>query len=323
MARDVSVIVCAYTLDRWGWLTEALRSAAAQVPPPTEVILVVDHNPELFARARAELSEVRVVENAGVTGLSSGRNTGLATATGEIAVFLDDDAEADQGWLAALLAPYQDPQVFATGGRVVPIWETARPRWMPDEFDWVVGCSYRGLPEMEAPIRNPIGCSMSVRRQAAIAAGGFRTEVGRVGTIPAGCEETDLAIRLARLLPGSSVVYAPGSTVRHHVPASRSSTAYFWSRCFQEGRSKAILSRLEGSAAALSSERSYTLGVLPAGILRGLGHTLGGDPGGVLRAAAIATGLYVTALGYVSAGAGRRSRPATVTPDRAVESRPA
>jgi GT2 family glycosyltransferase len=301
LTRDVSVIVCAYTLDRWDQLTEALRSAAGQLPPPREVILVVDHNPALFARARAEFAGVQVLENAGVPGLSGGRNTGLAAATGEIAVFLDDDAEADVGWLAALLHPYDDENVVATGGRVLPNWETARPRWMPDEFDWVVGCSYRGLPEREAPIRNPIGCSMSLRRLAAVDAGGFRTEVGRVGTIPAGCEETDIAIRLGRLLPGSRVVYAPASTVRHHVPASRARWAYYWSRCYQEGRSKAILSRLEGSAAALSSERSYTLRVLPAGVLRGLSQAVRGDPGGAQRAAAIVVGLYVTAFGYISA----------------------
>jgi GT2 family glycosyltransferase len=300
------VIVCAYTLDRWDQLTEALRSAAEQLPPPKEVILVVDHNQALFARARAEFSGVRVLENAGVPGLSGGRNTGLAAATGEIAVFLDDDAEADPGWLTALLRPYDDERVVATGGKVLPDWETARPRWMPDEFDWVVGCSYRGLPKTEAPIRNPIGCSMSLRRKAAVDAGGFRTEVGRVGTIPAGCEETDIAIRMGRLVPGSRVTYAPASTVRHHVTANRARWAYFWSRCYQEGRSKAILSRLEGSAAALSSERSYTLRVLPAGVLRGLGQAARGDPGGALRAAAIVVGLYVTAVGYVSARIGKR-----------------
>jgi GT2 family glycosyltransferase len=308
LTRDVSVIVCAYTLDRWDQLSEALRSAAGQAPPPIEVILVVDHNPDLFERARVEFPDVRVVENAGVKGLSGGRNTGLAEASGEIAAFLDDDAEADPGWLAALLAPYEDGRVVATGGKVVPVWDTARPRWMPEEFDWVVGCSYRGLPQAEAPVRNPIGCSMSLRRQAAVDAGGFSTEVGRVGTIPAGCEETDLAIRLRRLTPGSQVVYVPVSTVRHHVPASRARWAYFRSRCYQEGRSKAILSKLEGPSAALSSERSYALKVLSAGVVRGIGQALRGDRGGAQRAAVILAGLYITALGYVGGAAGRMGR---------------
>jgi GT2 family glycosyltransferase len=305
MTRDVSVIVCSYQLDRWDEMTAALRSAAEQVPPPTEVILVADHNHELFVRAQRELSGVRVVENVGIKGLSGARNTGLQTATGEIAVFLDDDAEADPGWLVALVAPYDDERVIVTGGKAVPIWETGRPRWMPDEFDWVVGCSYRGLPQGEALIRNPIGCSMSLRRQAAVNAGGFLTEVG---SVPAsvGCEETELAIRLRRLLPWSRIVYVPTSTVRHHAPASRARWTYFRSRCFQEGRSKAILSRLEGTKSGLSSERSYATRVLPAGVLRGVGQLLRGDRGGAQRAAAIVAGLCITMSGYVSGRVGRR-----------------
>jgi GT2 family glycosyltransferase len=307
LTRDVSVIVACYTLDRWDVMTAALRSAVEQVPPPTEVILVVDHNPELLARAQRELSAVKVVDNVGSRSASGSKNAGLHAATGEIAVFLDDDAEADPGWLAALVAPYDDERVMGTGGKALPIWETGRPRWMPEEFDWVVSCSYRGLPTAKALIRNATGPSMSLRRQPAVDAGGFRTEVGTVPT-RLGCEETELAIRLRRLHPGSRVVYVPASTVRHHAPASRARWTFFQSRCFHEGRAKATLSRLEGAKAGLSAELSYTTRVLPAGVLRGLGQLLRGDPGGAQRAAAIVAGLCITTFGYVTGRFGLQSR---------------
>jgi O-antigen biosynthesis protein len=300
LTGDVSVVVCAYTLDRWPTTTAALRSALVQVPPAHEVILVVDHNPALYDRARREISGVEVVESTGARGLSGARNTGLDLATGDLVIFLDDDAEADPGWLASLVAPYTDEHVVGTGGRVLAVWERGRPRWMPEEFDWVVGCSYRGLPTVEAPVRNPIGCSMSFRRDAAREAGGFRTEIGRVGTLLTGGEETDLAIRIRRLQPGSQILYEPAATVRHHLPASRARWAYFRSRCYHEGRSKAILARLEGTARGLSSERSYATRVLPAGVLRGLGELLRGDWGGAQRAAAIVAGLTITTIGYIS-----------------------
>jgi hypothetical protein len=92
---------------------------------------------------------------------------------------------------------------------------------------------------------------------------------------------------------------------------------YYTSRCYQEGRSKAILSRLEGSDAALSSERSYTLRVLPAGVIRGVIQAVRGDFGGAQRAAAIIVGLYVTAFGYVSARVEDRRGPTTERPTRA------
>jgi GT2 family glycosyltransferase len=289
-------------------MSSAIRSVFAQVPQPREVILVVDHNPGLFDRARRELSGVAVVESAGVRGLSGARNTGLELAAGDLVVFLDDDAEADAGWLAALVAPYADERVIATGGRVLPVWDTGRPTWMPEEFDWVVGCSYRGLPATEAPIRNPIGCSMSIRRKAAVDAGGFRTGMGRLGALLAGCEETELAIRMRRLSPDSEVTYVPTSTVRHHLPGSRARWSYFRSRCYQEGRSKAMLARFEGTKTGLSSERAYTARVLPAGVLRGIGQLLRGDRGGGKRAAAIVAGLCITIIGYASERIQRRGR---------------
>ena len=83
-----------------------------------------------------------------------------------------------------------------------PRWPERRPRWLPPEFDWVVGCSYRGLPETVSVVRNPIGASMSLRTSLALEAGGFDDAVGRVGTSPRGCEETELAIRLTASPPG-------------------------------------------------------------------------------------------------------------------------
>ena len=40
----------------------------------------------------------------------------------------------------------------------MPLWLGERPSWFPDEFLWVVGCSYRGLPEEASlPWRNARG----------------------------------------------------------------------------------------------------------------------------------------------------------------------
>ena len=52
-----------------------------------------------------------------------------------------------------------------------PWWPELAPRWLPEEFYWVVGCSYRGLPESVGPVRNPIGASMSMRTVPALQAG--------------------------------------------------------------------------------------------------------------------------------------------------------
>jgi hypothetical protein len=54
----ISVIICAFTEERWEATVAAIKSAHEQTLPPDEVILVIDHNPALFERARATLSGI-------------------------------------------------------------------------------------------------------------------------------------------------------------------------------------------------------------------------------------------------------------------------
>jgi cellulose synthase/poly-beta-1,6-N-acetylglucosamine synthase-like glycosyltransferase len=290
----VSVVVCAYTMARWDLLGRALRSVRSQTTPALEVLLVVDHCPELLARAQARFEGVRVLPNAGTVGLSGARNTGVAAARGRVVAFLDDDA------------------VVGVGGHVAPEWEDGKPAWFPQEFNWVVGCSYVGQPTVASVVRNPIGANMSFRRDPVLAVGGFSAEVGRVGSRPAGCEETDLSIRVVRRDPTSLIVLEPRAVVRHHVPGNRTRWAYFWRRCWAEGLSKASVSRLTDPRSALSSERSYPLRTLPRGAARGLADAVRHrGSGGAARALVIGAGLAITAAGYATGRAGRGATPHT------------
>lgn len=308
----MSVVICAYTLDRWSHLERAVASVLDQRPPAREVVVVVDHNPELFDRARHRWDDsstgtgdgfdrrVRVLPNGGAPGLSGARNTGVGACSSEIVAFLDDDAEAEQGWIERLAAAYSDPRVAACGGAAVAALTGARPAWWPVEFDWVVGCSYRGLPTTTAIVRNLIGANMSVRRELLVGLGGFHEGIGRVGCRPLGCEETDLFIRLGQRWPEARIVYEPAAGVRHSVAPARLSWRYFRSRCFAEGLSKASVAARVGSQRALAAERSYTVRVLPAGMARGLRDACRGQQGAGLRALAIGAGLAMTTAGYVT-----------------------
>jgi glycosyltransferase involved in cell wall biosynthesis len=308
----VTVVVCAYTMARWRLLDRALQSAREQTVPPLEVLLVVDHCPELLLRADELGGRPRLLANTGSPGLSAARNTGVAAARGDVVAFLDDDAVATPDWLERLVAPYADPRVAAVGGRVVAEWEQGKPAWFPEEFNWVVGCSYVGQPTEVAPVRNPIGANMSFRRDLLVAAGGFSCDVGRVGARPLGCEETELSIRLVHQVPGAVILLTPDAVVHHHVPGARSRWSYFWRRCWAEGLSKASVSRLAGARQALTSERSYTTHTLPHGTVQGIGDVLRRrDPAGAARALAISAGLAVTTAGYA---VGRMGGPRAAAP---------
>ena len=304
----MSVIICAYTDRRWPVLVDAVASARAQVPAPLEVVLVIDHNDALLARARAELAGdgVTVVANAQAQGLSGARNTGVAAARADVVAFLDDDAIARPGWLASLTAAYADADVIGTGGVAVPRWESRRPDWFPEEFLWVVGCTYRGLPEQPGPIRNPIGANMAFRRAACTGAGGFSHGIGRVGKTPLGCEETELSIRVRAANDGATILQVPGAVVDHLVTTERVRWAYFRSRCWAEGLSKALVTDSVGHDAALASERTYATRTLPLGVARGVRDALRGDLAGLVRAAAIVAGLGITTAGFLRGTVARR-----------------
>ncbi|MGH8906048.1 MAG: glycosyltransferase [Egibacteraceae bacterium] len=299
----VSVVICVYTSERWRIFRQAVGAVTAQ--QPGELIIVVDHNPELLERTQTAFDRARVVPNSHRRGLAGARNVGVEAAHGDIVVFLDDDAVPLPGWLAALTAPFADPAVLGVGGAVRPWWAKERPRWFPDEFLWVVGCSYRGLPQTRAPIRNPIGASMAYRRSVLMEVGGFDTALGRVGKHPVGCEETELAIRAARRYPDGLHLYEPSAVVRHRVPAERATCSYFLRRCYAEGQSKAQVTRRTDGHVVLTTERAYTRRVLPSALLRSARAALRGDMRMAGRAAAVTLGLLATVAGYTW-GRGRR-----------------
>ena len=301
-AAPLTSVICCYTENRWEQLVTAIGSVQQDVS--AEVLVVVDHNDQLWERLRAHFgTRVRIVPNRFSRGLSGARNTALFEASTEVVAFLDDDAEAPLDWGATLMAAFADVSVAAVGGGAVPVWPGRAPRWFPEEFGWVVGCSYVGMPTVAGPVRNVIGCNMAVRREQALAIGGFSEGLGRTGADVAGCEETLLCIELTTENPGSHVRFLPDLKVRHSVSADRVSPRYLVRRCFGEGRSKAVVVAATGSA-GLSAERSHAIRVLPLGVVRGVLAPLRGDLWGPVRAATIVVGTVSTAIGYLT---GRRS----------------
>jgi glucosyl-dolichyl phosphate glucuronosyltransferase len=308
-APAATVVICVYTDKRWDDIMEAVESVAAQDVPAAETIVLVDHNDALLSRAEQAFGPrgVRVLPNAHAQGLSGGRNTAIAAAAGDVVVFLDDDAAARPGWLAALLAPYSDPTVVAVGGVAHPRWPGTRPAVLPGaepgngdatgELDWIVGCTYTGQPTEQAEVRNLMGCNMSFRREVFERVGGFAEDIGRIGKNPLGCEETELCIRARQVYAAAGekirIVFEPRAIVDHRVSEDRVEWAYLRRRSWAEGLSKAAVSKLVGSDDALETERSYVAKILPAAVLRELKDKR------VASAAAVVTALAFTSAGYV------------------------
>jgi len=295
----VSVVTAAFAMERWDNLQEAVASVRVQTMRALEMIVVIDHNQALLHRAQRELEGVIVLPNAGSKGASGARNTGVAASHGEVVAFLDDDVVASPTWLESLLHHFADPDVVGVGGSMAPLWAGGRPRWFPHEFDWVVGASYRGMPEEATRVRNVWSCNMAIPRRTFDSIEGFREHFGKVGgrSRP---EDTDLCLRAAAAHPGGTWIYEPAAIAGHRVPLRRTTVGFFLRRCLNEGSGKAALAALNGARESTSAERQYTRRVLPEGILRGVRDTVRGEVSGTLRSLAIAVGLSCAVAGFLA-----------------------
>lgn len=294
----VTVGITCHSEARWTQLVEAIASVRSQ-DHPHRVVVSVDHNRPLYERLRTHYGdEVEVVENQYQRGVSGSRNTiGLAAST-PLVVFLEDDAFAEPGWLTALVQAMSAEHVIGAGSRILPVWQTREPNWFPGEFGWVIGATLPEAGQMPVPARNVWTGGMIVRREVFAEVGGFRADFGKVGDVSEP-EDTELCLRMARTRPGAQWLRVPAAVIGHHVPAERSSVAFFLRRCWLEGRGKAALATLTGNRSdrveALSEESSYLRRVLPRGLRAYLRQ---GDAAGLAKAGMVVAGAATTGLGF-------------------------
>ena len=143
-------------------------------------------------------------------GIAFARNFGLQKATGSIVVFIDDDIVPAPSWLGALIEPFDDPEVGATGGAVLP--DLA-------DINTVGRCvSFLGFPAgglkryfeangMNEQTKHISGGNCAFRAQLAREIGGF-DEFMRSGV-----EDTDFFARMSALK--RKMLFVPRAFVFH------------------------------------------------------------------------------------------------------------
>jgi GT2 family glycosyltransferase len=291
----VSIVIPTHAEDRWASLVRTVACAKSQIYTPAEIVVVVDHNPALYRRARRDLAGVTVLENLYAQGVSGNRNTGAFYTHTALIAFMDDDVISEPDWLGHLVAPFADPEVVGSGGGISPAWEGPAPKWMPEEFLWAVGGSYAGMPTVTAPIRNVWSASMVVRRETFMAVGGFRTGFGKLNgrNRP---EDTELCLRMSAVGSGRWM-YVPSAVIRHEVPAVRSTFAFFLRRCYAEGRGKIQMAGLHKTTDSLGAERDY-LRSLPRAVVRNIAAaSRGRSVAHALKAGSVLAGVAAAGVG--------------------------
>lgn len=204
-------------------------------------------------------------------GLAYARAMGLRVATGDIAVFMDDDVLADPQLLEHLLAAYQETRADALGVQVQLRWEVPRPHWLSDELLEDLGRYYPAATRLvlSPPMSLSSHC-FSVKIDVLHAIGGFSLLLNKSLSMPATLEIEELCQRLYNA--GYNLWYEPAAIVAHRVTAARVKRSFFMKRAYWQGRSR-ILARYANTHSYRKSTTSDLLPMLRA-IGKGLGHFL-------------------------------------------------
>jgi glycosyltransferase involved in cell wall biosynthesis len=247
---DVSVVIA--TFDRARDLGDTLASLSRVQTARSWELIVVDNNSTDDTRRTVENHSTMfpvdlryVVETR--QGRSPALNTGIALARGGVIVTTDDDVRVESDWLDRTVEGLERLGCGYIGGRVLPIWQAPRPRWLPDHGGkhWAVIALLDYGPEpIEFGARVPLGVNMAFRRWALDRAGLLDPDTGRKAGTLLGQEVREWCIR-ARAA-GVRGFYLPEMVVRHVIPAARLRKSYFRRWFFWRGISRARLYERSG-----------------------------------------------------------------------------
>lgn len=265
---DISVVICSY--NRADYIIGAVESLYHQTLDRSRFeVFVVDNNSidntgdlvQEYISSHHDFHLHYLTESQ--QGASFARNTGAGFSKGSLLCFMDDDAIAEKEYLERILKFFdQHPDAAGLGGRIIPKYIPAEPKWMSHFVSSLVGnFDYSPHPTVFKEGKYPLESNMIVRKQDFDAIGGFNTDLpGVKGTIRIGGEGKDFFLRLQSL--NRKIYYDPQVIVHHVVEVKKLTPHYLYRVASGIGRGERVRMLSKGRWAYLKKfmEYGYKLG---------------------------------------------------------------
>lgn len=233
------------TKDRAGYLDQALRSLSEQIgAPPFEVVVVdngsTDATAQIVERARDayEFEISYVFEERPNRGAA--RNRGIAVATGEIIIFVDDDVWLPGGFVLAHSKAHEGHGTFAVSGPIinVPSYHD-RPKPGIANYSRAFLCT----------------CNVSIAREALHWVKGFDEQFDLYGW-----EDTELGVRLRE--NGVRAKFAWDAYLYHIKPPQEQTLDVTLAKTLEKAQMAARFVKKNPSKRARMATGAYTFNLL-------------------------------------------------------------
>lgn len=240
----VSVVVPTYLPDRYEDFTECVDALLDQSYDEVEVVLIIDGSETMTERANEDYGDIdnvviyAVDENPGPISRS---NMGVVQASGELVAITDLDAVAEKDWIESLVDAYERHDAIAVGGPIEPDWVAGKAEYIPEEFYFLIGATYRGFDDEEREVRNTFGANMAFERDVFLKLGGIK--LGGIDPSQVQGRETEFCARMRREY-GKGVVYTPDAVVSHKIYQHRTEPRWLVRRAFWQGYSKRAMENI-------------------------------------------------------------------------------
>lgn len=202
-------------------LRACLQSLGRQAGVRFEII-VVDNGSDDGSPAMVESEfgggepRVRIIRNPENRGFCAANNQGIEAAAGEFVALLNNDAEAEPGWLAALRTAFEKGPEIGMAASKILVYEDAR---LIDKAGHLIypdgqnrgrgtGALDDGRFDQPGETLWPDGCAAMYRKEMLERIGGFDEDFFAYG------DDAELGLR-ARIA-GWRCLYVPQAVVRHH-----------------------------------------------------------------------------------------------------------
>ncbi len=279
----ISVIICSYNRDEY--IIDAIDSLYNQTLSKEKFeVIVVDNNSTDNTRSFC-LNYIQSHPDYNIyyleetnQGASFARNTGAAFAKGPLLAFMDDDAIADKDFLSRIISFYEaNADVGGLGGRIIPKYIPAEPKWMSHYVSSLVGnFHYNDNAVMFRPGKYPLESNMIVTKKDFIEVGGFNTLLpGVKGILRIGGEGKDFFMKLQAL--NRKIYYHPMIIVQHVVEAKKLTPEYMYRVASGIGRGERVRMISKNKFAYVKKIAEY-LFKLAASFILGIKYTLQGHP---------------------------------------------